>query len=132
MELLPSDLGAAQLNAAIGARIRARRRLLGLSQEQLGESLGVTFQQIQKYERGLNRVAASTLVRIAEILDLPASALLGQDEPEAERRAWSQGLDSEDLLLLSALRRFKSPKVRASLLMLLEQMAPEEAEGSGS
>jgi transcriptional regulator with XRE-family HTH domain len=120
------------LNAAIGARIRARRRLLGLSQEQLGESLGVTFQQIQKYERGLNRVAASTLVRIAEILDLPASALLGQDEPEAERRAWSQGLDSEDLLLLSALRRFKSPKVRASLLMLLEQMAPEEAEGSGS
>jgi transcriptional regulator with XRE-family HTH domain len=132
MESISPDDAIAKLNVAIGSRIRARRKLLGLSQEQLGQALGVTFQQVQKYERGLNRVAASTLVQIAEVLDVPASALLGQDEPECERRVWAEGLDAEDLLLLSALKRFKSNKVRASLLMLLEQMAPEASQEAGS
>ena len=57
----------------VGARIRLRRTLLGLSQSELGTALGLTFQQVQKYERGANRVAASTLHRLAGALDVPVS-----------------------------------------------------------
>ncbi|MFT8892351.1 MAG: helix-turn-helix transcriptional regulator [Acetobacter papayae] len=57
----------------VGSRIRLRRTQLGLSQEKLGEALGITFQQIQKYERGANRVGASRLYHIASILDVPIS-----------------------------------------------------------
>ena len=55
----------------VGARVRLRRKILKMSQEKLGERLGVTFQQVQKYERGANRVGASRLWKIAEVLDVP-------------------------------------------------------------
>ena len=55
--------GPDPLDVAIGSRVRARRRMLGLSQTALGEELGVTFQQVQKYERGINRISGSTLIR---------------------------------------------------------------------
>ncbi len=64
---------AETIDAHVGKRIRLRRTLLGLSQEKLGEALGVTFQQIQKYERGANRVGASRLYDIATALDVPIS-----------------------------------------------------------
>lgn len=64
---------AETIDAHVGKRIRLRRTLLGLSQEKLGEALGVTFQQIQKYERGTNRVGASRLYDIATALDVPIS-----------------------------------------------------------
>ncbi len=57
----------------VGSRIRLRRTLLGLSQEKLGTALGLTFQQIQKYERGLNRVGASRLWDLSRVLDVPVS-----------------------------------------------------------
>ncbi|AQT41792.1 Transcriptional regulator, contains XRE-family HTH domain [Bartonella apihabitans] len=60
----------------VGSRIRLRRNMLGLSQEKLGEQLGITFQQIQKYEKGTNRVGASRLQAISEILDVPVSYFL--------------------------------------------------------
>lgn len=59
------------LDSHVGARIRLRRTMLGLSQEKLGEAIGLTFQQIQKYERGANRVSASRLFDIAKVLDVP-------------------------------------------------------------
>src|SRR5262245_11880642 len=59
----------------VGSRIRMRRIMLGMSQEKLGESLGLTFQQIQKYEKGTNRVGASRLQQISEILQVPVSFL---------------------------------------------------------
>ena len=59
------------LDVHIGTRIRLRRVLLGMSQEKLGEALGLTFQQVQKYERGTNRVSASRLAEIARALDVP-------------------------------------------------------------
>lgn len=55
----------------VGRRIRTRRQALGMSQEKLGEALGITFQQIQKYEKGANRVGASRLAQIADALDVP-------------------------------------------------------------
>ena len=67
----------------IGARIRLRRRLLGVSQSTLAEQVGLTFQQVQKYERGANRVAASMLGRIAAALQCSASFLMGESNPAA-------------------------------------------------
>ena len=60
----------------VGSRIRMRRNMLGMSQEKLGENLGITFQQIQKYEKGTNRVGASRLQAIASILDAPGCVFL--------------------------------------------------------
>jgi len=57
----------------VGARVRLRRTLLGMSQEKLGEAVGLTFQQIQKYERGTNRIGASRLHQFAQVLDVPVS-----------------------------------------------------------
>ncbi|MGE4281644.1 MAG: helix-turn-helix domain-containing protein [Magnetospirillum sp.] len=65
--------GPDAIDVHVGARIRLRRTLLGLSQGELGKALGLTFQQVQKYERGANRVAASTLYRVANTLDVPVS-----------------------------------------------------------
>jgi len=59
----------------VGSRIRLRRQLLGMSQTALGEALGMTFQQVQKYERGANRISAGTLYRAAQALDVPVSFL---------------------------------------------------------
>jgi transcriptional regulator with XRE-family HTH domain len=56
------------IDVHVGSRVKLRRRILGLSQEKLGDSLGVTFQQVQKYERGTNRISASRLQHIAEVL----------------------------------------------------------------
>lgn len=57
----------------VGSRVRLRRTMLGMSQERLGESLGITFQQIQKYEKGSNRIGASRLQKICEVLSVPIS-----------------------------------------------------------
>lgn len=57
----------------VGSRVRLRRTMLGMSQEKLGEALGITFQQIQKYEKGSNRIGASRLQRITEVLNVPVS-----------------------------------------------------------
>src|SRR3974390_2286355 len=57
----------------VGSRIRLRRTLLGMSQERLGEALGLTFQQVQKYERGVNRVGASRLFDLSRVMDVPIS-----------------------------------------------------------
>lgn len=69
----------------IGVRIRARRLELAMSQEGLGDKIGVTFQQIQKYERGVNRVSAATLMMVAEALDVQASALMPPIASKDER-----------------------------------------------
>ena len=57
----------------VGARVRLRRSLMGMSQEKLGEAIGLTFQQVQKYERGANRIGASRLFDLAQVLDVPVS-----------------------------------------------------------
>jgi transcriptional regulator with XRE-family HTH domain len=66
----------------VGKRLRLRRTLLGMSQERLGELLGLTFQQVQKYERGVNRIGSSRLFELGQILDVPVSFFF-DDLPEA-------------------------------------------------
>src|SRR3974390_691723 len=61
----------------VGSRVRMRRIMLGMSQEKLGEALGLTFQQIQKYEKGTNRVGASRIQQISEVMQGPISFLFG-------------------------------------------------------
>lgn len=72
--------GPDPIDKAVGLRIRLRRQALGVSQSDLGAQLGVTFQQVQKYERGANRVSASTLVRAAEALQTSVGDLVGEDD----------------------------------------------------
>src|SRR5262245_8084214 len=69
----------------VGSRVRLRRTLLGLSQERLGEAVGLTFQQIQKYERGANRIGASRMYDLAHVLDVPVSFFF-EDMPEEVRQ----------------------------------------------
>ncbi|MDB5449335.1 MAG: family transcriptional regulator [Phenylobacterium sp.] len=77
------DKKADEIDTAVGARLRIRRQALGLSQTALAEKLGISFQQVQKYERGSNRISASTLVRAAQALDCHASELLGYEQDGA-------------------------------------------------
>jgi transcriptional regulator with XRE-family HTH domain len=70
------------VDVCIGARIRMRRRALGLSQTQLAAALGVSFQQVQKYESGVNRIAASTLVRTAAALEMTVATLVGEGDAD--------------------------------------------------
>ena len=84
-----AETAADPIDLKAGARMRARRRELGMSQTALGLALGVTFQQVQKYERGINRLSASTLWRVAEQLRVPVGFFFpepddqGDDEPLA-------------------------------------------------
>lgn len=82
---------ADDIDAHIGSRVRLRRMTVSVSQESLGEALGVTFQQIQKYEKGLNRIGAGRLYRIARILDVPV-AYFYEGLPELNGAASLNGL----------------------------------------
>lgn len=86
------------IDRAIGARIRARRVELGRSQEALGEEIGVTFQQIQKYERGVNRVSAAALVHIAGALKIKVLALMPAEEGAGAERTGYDDPDARQMI----------------------------------
>ncbi len=117
-----------------------RRMLLGLSQERLGERLGVTFQQVQKYEKGMNRIGASRLQQIAEILDVPPSFFF-EDAPPVETEAlkgFSENTSSvyvvdflstvEGLQLNKAFASIKDHKVRRRVVDLVVAIAASSDE----
>lgn len=78
------------IDVHVGSRVRLRRTLLGMSQEKLGKALGLTFQQIQKYERGANRIGSSRLYKLSKILDVPISFFF--EDMSAETAARQPGL----------------------------------------
>ncbi len=121
----------------VGSRVRMRRIMLGMSQEKLGEALGLTFQQIQKYEKGTNRVGASRIQQISEILQVPVSFLFeggpsGIAHPdnfgeEASPTYISDFLaTSEGLALTRAFTRINDAKLRRSIVDMVEQIAARE------
>ena len=119
----------AQLELIIGARMRTRRRQLGLSQSDLAERLGVSFQQVQKYERGANRVAASTLLAAAQALGTSISWMVGEeasgrDDDEDVFRALSR---PGALEVLQAFNAIPDPRSRAALLALAREMAGDSS-----
>ncbi|RST87559.1 XRE family transcriptional regulator [Aquibium carbonis] len=122
----------------VGSRVRLRRNMLGMSQEKLGESLGITFQQIQKYEKGTNRVGASRLQAIATILGVPVSFFF-EDAPDMpalggggfrEDNATSYVVDflnsAEGLQLNRAFVRIADAKVRRRVVDLVKALADDE------
>ena len=103
------------LDAQLGERIRHRRRELGLSQSALGGKLGITFQQIQKYENGTNRVSATMLVKLSDALATPVTELLQQPDPTAAPvDPKSQAAD-----LLASFAKIQSADLRAAILTLV-------------
>ena len=104
-----------QLDVALGERIRRRRKELGRSQTALGGKLGITFQQVQKYENGTNRVSAAMLVKLSGALALSVSEIL-HDVAPAERPSEP---DAQANLLLAAFARIQSPEMRAAVLTLV-------------
>ncbi len=75
------------IDVHVGSRVRLRRTLLGMSQEKLGDAIGLTFQQVQKYERGANRIGASRLYDLSRVLDVPVSFFFDDINPEAAAAA---------------------------------------------
>jgi transcriptional regulator with XRE-family HTH domain len=121
----------------VGSRIRLRRNMLGMSQEKLGENLGITFQQIQKYEKGTNRVGASRLQAIASILGVPVAFFFedvpGQDTAAGRGFAEDDAGDSilgfcaspEGIQLIRAFVRITDPKVRRRIIDLVKTLSDD-------
>ena len=118
------------IDAEVGARVRLRRRLLGLTQGQLAEALGITFQQVQKYERGTNRVSASMLVRIARRLDTTVAALVGEESVSTTSPRLLETLATPDALaLLQAYARIHRTRAKEAIVgLVMEMAASDEAE----
>jgi transcriptional regulator with XRE-family HTH domain len=114
-----------QLDQEVGARVRARRRELRMSQTKLGDRLGVTFQQVQKYERGVNRISASALVVIAEALQCTPQDLLGVTDTSA-KVDWSKFHDNEANAALEAFAAIDNSRVRKAVLELIRSLAELE------
>ncbi len=153
---MPSDDAAADrverehrpspIDSHVGTRVRLRRTLLGMSQEKLGEALGLTFQQVQKYERGVNRIGASRLFDLARVLDVPISFFFddmaadvdfgGDDAMQAAEDKPAGGFEPdpmakrETLELVRAYYRITDPHVRKRIFELTKSVAnaaPTEA-----
>jgi transcriptional regulator with XRE-family HTH domain len=115
--------GPDPIDVAVGARIRIRRRWLGLSQTQLANALGITFQQVQKYERGANRVSASMLVKIAVKLETNVAALVGEDgSAPVEAIIYAQLSTPGATELLAAFARISDGDSRRALLTLTQAL----------
>lgn len=131
------------VDAHVGARVRLRRTMLGMSQEKLAQALGLTFQQVQKYERGTNRVGSSRLYELSKILDVPIQFFF--DEMPAEIAATARGGNGggnfseaaadyepdtlakrETLELVRAYYRIKSPRVRKKVFDLAKTLGRAE------
>lgn len=107
---------ASEIDVKIGANVRVRREGIGMTQAQLGQAIGVTFQQIQKYERGANRVSAAALLRIANALECSVADLYGDPDPAgtsmSERailRLWQQLREPERDAVVAMIREFLKP-----------------------
>ncbi|HEX3916618.1 MAG TPA: helix-turn-helix transcriptional regulator [Caulobacteraceae bacterium] len=118
--------GPDPIDVAVGARVRIRRRWLGFSQTQLANALGITFQQVQKYERGANRVSASMLVKIAGKLETTVAALVGEDgQAPVEAIIYAQLATPGATELLAAFAQIPDGEARRALLTIAEGLVPQ-------
>jgi transcriptional regulator with XRE-family HTH domain len=126
---MTDERAATNIDVKIGHRVRARRLEIGMSQERLSEALGLTFQQVQKYERGVNRIACSRIIDIAKALDAPVAYFFEGLEGNAKARA-DDGVQSmlatpEGARMASLFAQIKSRPVRQRVLNLAEAVAGE-------
>jgi transcriptional regulator with XRE-family HTH domain len=133
--------GPDPIDIHVGSRIRLRRKMLGFSQGRLGDALGLTFQQVQKYERGTNRAGASRLHELSKILDVPISFFFDDQDPvrapaaptgfaEEESSAYRPDplKQRETLELVDAFSRIDDQRVRRRLFQLLQSLATEPVQ----
>ncbi|WP_029010765.1 helix-turn-helix domain-containing protein [Azospirillum halopraeferens] len=134
------------IDVHVGSRVRLRRTLLGMSQEKLGEAIGLTFQQVQKYERGANRIGASRLFGLSVVLDVPVSFFFDDMPAEARNAPVDDEEEGEDrpvaayepdpmakretLELVRAYYRISDPSVRKRLFELTKAVANAGAEAA--
>lgn len=129
-----SKKGPNPVDIHVGSRVRLRRNMIGMSQEKLGDSLGITFQQVQKYEKGTNRIGASRLQAIARILEVPVSFFF-EDAPGGEsdgKEGFSENSQtrfvvdflnsSEGLQLNRAFVKISDPQVRRRVVDLVKAL----------
>ena len=137
----PNSKRANAVDAHIGVKVRTRRMLIGMSQERLGELLKITFQQVQKYERGSNRVSASRLYDLAKVLGVTTAyfydGMVERIEPAAPGFAESNDdevsmnaflVTREGIELNRAFQRITDPAKRRAVVDLVRSMAGEEAK----
>jgi transcriptional regulator with XRE-family HTH domain len=129
---------ASPIDVQVGTRVRLRRMLIGMSQEKLGEMLGLTFQQVQKYEKGVNRIGAGRLFQVAHILGVPINYFYegvsgvtdgapGFADPGVSSPPVMEFLSSGEGLQLSlAFMKIKDPKVRKRVLDLVKSLSDGE------
>src|SRR5262245_19127916 len=124
----------------VGGRVRMQRMVLGMSQEKLGDAIGLTFQQVQKYEKGANRISASRLQQIADVLGVPvtfffdgapglprASSRDTEDAPAPELLTDFLGT-SDGIALAKAFTRIRRAKVRRGIVRLVEELTMENGD----
>jgi transcriptional regulator with XRE-family HTH domain len=131
--------GAHPTDTHVGQRVRMRRLMLGMSQSNIADALGVTFQQLQKYEKGVNRISASRLQQIAHVFQVPVTFFFeGAPNVPGEERAQADApfpkfvsdylVTSDGLNLTKAFKQIRDPKLRRSIVNLVEQIADREDE----
>ena len=124
-----AEFGPDPVDVHVGSRLRLRRMLLGMSLTQLGDALAITYQQLQKNERGFNRIGASRLYQLSHILDVPVGYFFKGLKEGAPTRSPDDGmLRRETLELVRAYYRIRDPRARKALNALTKAMA----EGAGS
>ena len=130
-----------EMDVHVGQRIKVRRSLLGLSQEKLAEAVGVTFQQIQKYERGTNRVSAGRLFELSKVLDVPVNFFFEQHEKIKGGPALGMadndqdGFEHDDIMtrkettdLLRVYYSVEDPNARKDIMKFIKSMADRLAK----
>ena len=124
------------IDVHVGARARSRRLLLDMSQEKLGNSLGLTFQQVQKYEKGTNRIGAGRLQQIAHVLQVPVSFFFeggpsgefGAGKSVAGRDPLAElGSTRDGIALARAFNAIANPRMRSAIVAMVEASAPTSA-----
>lgn len=125
------------VDIVVGNRVRIRRMLIGMSQEKLGEMLGLTFQQVQKYEKGVNRIGAGRLFDVSRILGVPIDYFYDGVGAQNQQEGFAEDSappvmefvsSGEGLQLSLAFMKIKDAKVRKRVLDLVKSLAEEEAE----
>ena len=134
---LPRKKTPSPTDQHVGARVRMRRKELAMSQEQLAEALGITYQQVQKCEKGANRIGASRLQQISHILQVPV-AFFFEGAPNASAPHGSNGSalamaqindfisDSDGLRLIGAFMRIDNAALRRRIVMLVQEIAGDD------
>jgi transcriptional regulator with XRE-family HTH domain len=127
--------GLNPIDGHVGSRVRMRRLMLKMSQSDLADGLGLTFQQVQKYEKGTNRIGASRLQHISQILQVPVPFFF--DRAPGQSGATVEIADSDSyvndflatsdgLALVKAFTRIPDPKLRRAIVLLVQQITPEQ------